>query len=427
MDAAANETPARTRRLVRAGTGTALAALLLAAAAGLWLALEEPWRPRVRLPDGSRLAVLGISHGSQHQTPEPRRWWERLLDRRPFPGGLFASHATGSGTLVVWTRRDRSPGGSFVLYAVDEHGCRFPGLPVMGSADVVPWTRSVEAWGWEFPVFPRRETFMRIRAADASRRAWSPPLTVPNPAPGSYPDWAGSALPVTVREGDLEWVFRGFRPASRSGEAVTPVMEFRQAGKPLSGWGLRGFRLTDATGNRQGGVPHPDFAMQVRPLCALERAWRVEAELAPRGPNPVPPKAVWTTPALPLPRGGRQAFPHRPEDLGRHGMTILTLGRAARPGTPVEILTASPFARGARSQIEPVLLRAADERGRPAPVARPMRQALPASAGANWARRMGSSTRLQVHEVRPAPDARTLRLTFGLYRTYAVDVKFRPR
>ncbi len=438
MSAVSTESAARKRTLIRGVTGTALCCLAAALVAGGWLSVEEPWRPRVRTGDGSTLTLLGTTYGASHVPPDPRRWWERLLHDGGRPAGLTpVMRTTRKNTVVVWTRNE-GPEPIFVLRIEDEHGCMFGARDIHVVGQLLGSNRSFQTTGWEFENYPRRSGSLQVVLGTAETPHGGT-LTVENPTPGSYPQWRARPLPATARAGDLEFLLVSFPPVPRGQfSAAPPVFRIRRGGKPLPGWWVRDFTLSDAPGNQFFREISPFRAIMSPRFCGREGAWKLRVELAPVAPSPVPPDRVWTTPPLRLAAGegsdGGATFHFREPDLNGRGLAVVRLARQrrkARRGVPaghrVEVVSVARYAREAPRNLQPLLLRAVDDRGRPARVVVPIGTFANESLSGPWTRQAGANARLQVHELEPAAGARSLRLTFGVYRTQTVDLTFRPQ
>ena len=90
-------------------------------------------------------------------------------------------------------RGTHPPVGSVRLVTADESGNEFDRV-----ANYISGIEEIDGrqyWVGEAPVFPRRgkDLFLRLLANDGNFLA---EFKIPNPASGSYPNWAAQALPV---------------------------------------------------------------------------------------------------------------------------------------------------------------------------------------------------------------------------------------
>lgn len=151
-------TASRLRNLTVAILTVGIVGLLAGIGAGVWLLLAEPFLPRQRLPDGSRLTLRGVTFGTTHEI-EWRGWLTRLL---PEPSGLLVARpgtfSTPRSSVVLWVESDKAyrrgvPVQRLDGTPVDDHGCTFPTRPAGWDRSSLPNTgRRFLA----FEAYPRR-------------------------------------------------------------------------------------------------------------------------------------------------------------------------------------------------------------------------------------------------------------------------------
>jgi hypothetical protein len=180
----------------------ALAAIL---AFGAWaLTREAPFQTR-RLPDGSRLALKGVTYGGSHRLVEQRLW--QKLAGPLLPPGLRGKEIGPIGTprtgrLVLWFAPQDQPSGwsGGRLTAIDKHGCR------IGSGFAYGFRRLTPA-GYRIgflEVFPRRSRLFRLQVHGRDPSNPRAEFSVANPTPGPHPTWTPEPLPIRKRHDNLE-------------------------------------------------------------------------------------------------------------------------------------------------------------------------------------------------------------------------------
>src|SRR4051794_4964835 len=101
------------RRRTGRGTWVAVAAAAFVVAGGIGMLLLGARRPAQRLPDGSTIALAGVTYGSRHQLVE-EEWWQKLFAPilpprlRPHPNRFTSVYnADHPKTLVLWTDQQK--------------------------------------------------------------------------------------------------------------------------------------------------------------------------------------------------------------------------------------------------------------------------------------------------------------------------------
>ena len=160
------------------------------------------------LPSGKVLALQGVTAGRGKQrivlgTPL-QRWLARLV---PSHAGDFGARVLNDGVvpngeppdkLVFWLTDNQTPSPeSYIqpLALLADHGCAAPEW--FGGA----WpSGSGQAQDVQFSVFPRRTGYLHLRMGSPGHVI---ECTVPNPAPGPYPQWTPAPVPAIQRNGTL--------------------------------------------------------------------------------------------------------------------------------------------------------------------------------------------------------------------------------
>lgn len=321
--------------------GLSLAALVAVLLLALWgLSLRPAPLQVVQLPNGEILppAVAQRFGGEVYTQPAP------------------------AGSLVFWVRcQGPNPDAGWNLRAsvLDEHGCT--SRQATGNFSSMGSRGTSVVNGWSFSAFPRRGRTLRLRlmqpGPDYSRSTPVGEFTVPNPAPGPYPQWTPEPLPATRRDGglavtltrvltDLPQEAAGasgpmrLRPL-RPGEETWTRTTFRieENGRASGRWYPVGLTVSDATsstwqpgaysyGGSVGAEAQPHFAFEGS-LWPDERAWRLRYEFSRK--SGFAPDELWTVRDVPVPRKGQRVPLGQSTPLGG---TTLRLKAIAGPGGP---------------------------------------------------------------------------------------------
>jgi RNA polymerase sigma factor (sigma-70 family) len=142
-------------------------------------------------------------------------------------------------------------------------------------------------------VFPRRGTNVHLRLLNYGKSIAE--FTIPNPAPGPYPEWTAQPVPVRQQDGNLEVTLTEFRclhPGPKNGETPRTecVFNFRENNRDTVDWTPASFEISDATGNHwlpsrtenspyrakvEGGDVRTQF---LGALWPGESAWKIRGE-----------------------------------------------------------------------------------------------------------------------------------------------------
>jgi RNA polymerase sigma factor (sigma-70 family) len=148
-------------------------------------------------------------------------------------------------------------------------------------------------WVGDVQTFPRRGTNVHLRLLDNGTPFAD--LTIPNPAPGPYPEWMAEPLPASQTNGGLEVAltqFRALQAGPKNGEfpKTECVFNFREQDRNTVSWVPASIEISDATGNHwrpsraENSPYHPKVengGVRVEFLGALwpgESAWKIRGE-----------------------------------------------------------------------------------------------------------------------------------------------------
>jgi hypothetical protein len=402
----------RDRQLLLAACAALLLTLGLVVTAGLTL----PAGPARRLPDGTRVTLVGMTAGLPRTVRFGRplqTWLHTWLP--PALGHHLGVTAIDFGGAPAWPDQQIAwlhitPAASQLpvrAALVDEHGCEvgssydFPFRPDSGEGLI---------WRLNFPAHPRRGRSLRLRLVGVESGG-----TVEFPLPevegGPYPQWTPQPLPLTRHDGDVAVTLTDFRtgiavdPTRSYGETRVSRMLFRlkRKGRPSEGWLPDHVLVADATGNRwvPGGrastEPRGDLLWTMyTDFWPDEHAWKLKAEFVRK--HSFDPDELWTL---------RGVTPSRAVDVAGNGPTF------AKEGGLVRFLGL----RGSRVWVRyekrvpglrVTLVRAVDERGRP------VRRRVAFSDGNPYVAELALG------------GARSLDLTFAVYRSRTVEFTAAP-
>ncbi len=369
----------KTRRLTLFLLGLAAVAIGL-----VWLLAGRDLSLSVQmLPDGSELRLVKVSIGHETDNYCAGGTGERVLVgllpaslKRPVNAvslfnrtpnlieriRLLANRHTlsmhpGTNSLVVFMMHrllntNRPP--RLEVRAVDRWGEEI-------QTGISLWVHTISTnellYGWKVPVFPRRDKTLRLRVyQDAGMQRWKPvaEFVAPNPARGQYPTWRAESLPATKHADDLEVtlieLLTGVRLLGR--EPAAPDQEghilvnFRLAeeAQPISGWGLEGFKIFDATGNiwncERYGLPISSSNMvRTAPgLLSTHETVKLRASFS-RNDN-FSANELWELKGLTLPApGSGTQFASVDATCHRPGLSVSVTGLAVRKSKAENFLT----------------------------------------------------------------------------------------
>lgn len=239
----------------------------------LLLATHHADHRTVRLPNGARVTICGVTYGTNHLAP---RWppWMRLLPRSVEPWvrkrapnlPWFRDITTGEPMLLLWLATRPPITNTLPLAALmlaDENGQAGGRLLAFNSFSA------------SFPAFPRRATNLSLLWFQDERHGLRlvAKNTFQNPARFTAPSWPAETMPITRSDGDLECTLEAasfvtiLRTKSSTWIGSTqPVdaipaqpgdpfmnaaalLSFRQHGMPTDTWTIEAVDMRDATGN----------------------------------------------------------------------------------------------------------------------------------------------------------------------------------
>ncbi len=327
-----------------------LAAFIVAAfAVVVYCVLATGKRQTTRLPNGTELSFLAMTHGPSNVC-FPGSVLDRLIYRlAPAKGISIGSFKlvpvtplvdfwpTTSGRValqkkaVVWIRHW---GGTHAPpFLVAQANTFFDVRATLADESDEEWEmrpntldlrslsqNSVHCISlWHFSAFPRRGKILKFRIYGRnSSDGWNTlaEFRIPNPTPGSYPVWKSVALPVTQTNDDMEvslvdlvsgtktihWMPKDKRPFTMARFAV------KQKGKATEAWLPDRMEATDATGN-EAEFPIIDYGITNGLACydgqgtslSPSEVWRIRMRFAQE--KNLAPERIWTSPEIPV-RGG---------------------------------------------------------------------------------------------------------------------------
>ena len=294
---------ARSTRLL---VGTIAALLIAALLAGMLLASRKRRAPGIKLADGRTVELVGITTGASHKLDDPgpldilHRVAPRPL-RKALGPNFNSSFGFGSEGMALWLMcYDPALGGYASgwidkVVALDEHGCEFKSSGIGSTGDGYHFAEVLH-----LPAFPRRQKNFICKLIKNPGVASNVlcELTITNPFPGPYPEWAPEPLPSTRTNGELVVRLNSPKPLNYT---MTEGSERE--------WKLQRHVYEDATGNE--GIS----------LCKHEKAWKLTLSFLRSEKAEFSTNEMWTFENLKLPSSGT---------LAPSGFTNLISGRAIK-------------------------------------------------------------------------------------------------
>ena len=282
-------------------------------------------RPQViTLKNGTKLTLVGVSYGKHHAF----RGLKTLGSSRQRGR---ASIDTTNDTLVVWIKAETKshqrlnqwPNFQLFVYDSDNTAC----VSAWQSANT-QIKNGVYVDGFTLNAYPRRSAKIILRVS-----AWNNgggmqefpkgEMTIANPGPRSYPDWAPDAVPDEQSDGDLNVTLTHFDPAARGfmygngmraskdprEKAVSATFHTEQNGNVVTNWQPIAIVTTDATGNSAplNSWSNPqnasgDAVMTYQwGLWPIEKAWKLHVEMSRT--SGFSSNEEWTVSDLPVKKG----------------------------------------------------------------------------------------------------------------------------
>ena len=222
----------------------------------------------ITMDDGTKLTLLGTSHGSRHMAPGFEHW------------GLANWINTAPNTTVVWIKGEPAQQMRSIELLVSDRantGC-VNIEPEMGSLV----KSNVCLQSFVLSAFPRwdKETILRVRPYRGAVVKGEFVLT--NPVPGTIAQWMPKPLPDTESDGDLEVTLTrlvaGAPTPNWGGGILEPTndpanqcvhlnFDFRQNGQTTTNWEAWPVQTTDAAGNWSRGL------IYAYPTNGIYRIW----------------------------------------------------------------------------------------------------------------------------------------------------------
>jgi hypothetical protein len=435
----------------RTRLGCLLAAILATGGVCVFgvVGLRAADRPRQaqRLPDGSTLALLGVTYGST-QRFLTGSWWQKLLWpvvppplREKLDSVLeFTPSDAPPGSLTLWMQRQERgnvPPREQRLTTLDAHGCEMEienqrGYSMDGPGSIYPEV-------WALDTFPRRERTLRVRVYHRdAQQFWAraAEFQIRNPPPEPHPVWNPSRLPRSQRDRDVTVTLTRFQTNVRRYGRTGPVppgetpwtrctFRITRGGKPVDLRPIANMRILDPAGNLRGGYAYDygpkdrETVLDIRGALCSREAYKLRTELTAQ--SPLTPEERRTVRNIPVPAPDRMVPVNRQTTRGH---VRVRLRAVIGPGTRLHRLSGPPHA-GPLVRIDaPVdtrpfpritLLEATDSRGR----------SVLDEAQAKFIVNDGPDGELYFG-LKNLPGMKRVNLTFGIPRTYTVEFIAQP-
>ena len=231
---------------------------ILSLLAGLFFATAISFggdQPIITMDDGTKLTLVGTSHGNLHMAPGYEN-----MDRANWV-------RTAPDTTVVWIKEASESSQQPIELLVSDRantGC------VIIEAGYMSFAKSgASLHSFVLSAFPRwdKETILRVRRYRGTEVKGEFVLT--NPVPGTIAPWKSKPLPDTESDGDLEVTltklvagapaphYRGITNGSvgdPANQCVRLDFDFRQNGQATTNWEAWPVETSDASGNLSRGL-----------------------------------------------------------------------------------------------------------------------------------------------------------------------------
>lgn len=228
--------------------------LIAGIAVGAFLWLSKP--QVITLSDGTKLTLIGVTHGKHHVAPKIKIAGGRAR------GGAARIDSTND-TVVVWIEAEHKPN-------------QYPNYQLMvydkaNTACVSTYSRTqsqiktgVEIQGFMLGAYPRwdRKTVLRVMSyGQRGQQVSKEQFIVSNPARGSFAKWTPEPLPDTQTDGDLDVTLtrliygasfnrgNGVSQKDPMSKAVLAVFRTEQKGVVMTNWQPVRITTSDASGN----------------------------------------------------------------------------------------------------------------------------------------------------------------------------------
>jgi len=249
-----------------------LSAFLLIALLGLLLVSHfkksQLHRVRMVLPDGSSLALEGMTLGTNHfhayTTNLTQRLWSMMPSRfrtryLKFP---YVSRTSEEPTLVLWFKRSNTMSSLNLEFTIKD-GSQFENKAE--ASFLALYLSPVEGvHAAQFYAFPRHCEELSVTCYTRNTSFELKKLgefKVPNPAfkKAKPSDWTPSPMPVRDADGNLEITLHSMHAISvensglgyRPGAYAEALYSVQANGFPTDDWRIRDGKISDSSGNRQ--------------------------------------------------------------------------------------------------------------------------------------------------------------------------------
>ena len=287
----------------------------IAVDAFLWL-----HKPQIiKLADGTKLTLLGVTYGKHHVAPKVK-----AANGRARGGG--ARIDSTNNTVVVWIEAETKPNQypNYQLLVYDKANTACVSAYARTQSQII---NGSIIQGFMLDAYPRWDSKMILRVmswGNGGQRAAKEHFVVSNPARASFAKWMPEPLPDTQSDGDLDVTLtrlnygaNGFNNGNGSTKndpmtkAVLAAFRAEQKGVAATNWQPIRIETSDAAGNqsplnswsnsRQNGESVMTYRWGLWPD---ESPWKLRVEFSKQ--SSFSDDETWTVQNLPVNRGSQQ-------------------------------------------------------------------------------------------------------------------------
>jgi len=322
----------------------------LAVDAFLWLRKPQV----IKLTDGTKLTLVGVTYGKHHVAPKIK-----IAGARARSGG--ARTDSTNDTLVVWIEAEHKPNQypSYQLLVYDK----------ANTACVRAWSRiqsqvknGVDIQGFMLDAYPRWDKKMVLRVMTYGQRGQQvskEQFVVSNPARSSFAKWTPDPLPNSQSDGDLTVTLtkliadvqspynrgNGVARNDPMNKCVQLDFDAQQKGQSATNWRPVRVVTSDAAGNsiqgwiydyRQNGEKTGYFYQEG--LWPDELAWKLRLEFSRT--SGFGDDEIWSVSDVPVQQGTQQDVWN---DFGNSGKTKTAFAEATVNGINLKLFPAIQY------------------------------------------------------------------------------------
>ncbi len=249
----------------------------------------------IKLNDGTKLTLLGVTHGKHHVAPKIK------IAGHVHGGG--ARMDTPNDTVVVWIEAEHKPNQypNYQLLVYDKADTACVSTYSRTQSQV---KNGVDVQGFMLDAYPRRDRTMILRVMNYGQRGQQvskEQFVVSNPARSSFAKWTPDPLPNSQSDGDLNATLTKLVAGAQSpynrgngvprndpmNKCVQIALDVQQKGQSVTNWRPIRVVTSDATGNsiqgwindfRQNGQESGYFYQEG--LWPDEPAWKMRVEFS---------------------------------------------------------------------------------------------------------------------------------------------------